>query len=159
MLTENVAKTNFALFRSRVNKNSFLHIFLPLPMHCIAYQWNQTINLNQLIAKTCKNLQKLAKPCTPLLFPRPQDIVLSTVLDAKCTHIYMYSLCFHLCEVGRDAVVLLYLWTMWSLWSLWSLSNWRESSGRQQVGSCRASFHSLVSTHRRAPRLLTLSYC
>ena len=88
---------------------------------------------------------KVAKSCTPLLFPRPQDIVLSTVLDAKCAHIYMYSLCFHLCEVGRDAVVLLYLWTMWSLWSLWSLSNWRESSGRQQVGPCRASFHSLLN--------------
>ena len=46
--------------------------------------------------------------------------------------------------VERDAVVLLWLW------SLWNLSQWREwSAGRQQAGPCRASFHSLVYCLKR----------
>ena len=46
--------------------------------------------------------------------------------------------------VERDAVVLLWLW------SLWSLSWWREwSAGRQQAGPCRATFHSLVYCLKR----------
>ena len=82
--TENVAKTNFALFRSRVNKNSFLHIFLPLPMHCIAYQWNQTINLNQLIAKTFKNLH------TTLVSKTSRHCPVHCLGCKMCTHLHVF---------------------------------------------------------------------